>query len=385
VALPADILASLERRLRSHAGLELPAWVVESRARARMALLGVDAEHYVDLVSAPRSDELAALVEAVRVGETRFFRHRSQVAALTDVVIPAWRARGERAPRVWSAGCATGEEPYTLALVLAERMPAPTFAPSILATDVSAEALAVARRGRYPRAAAAHIPDEWQRGVAIDGDVLRIRREVAQLVSFEEGNLAVAHGRRGFDLIWCRNVLIYFAPEARQEAVDRLVATLEPGGFLFVGYSESLRDVAGLEAVTAGECTIYRKRSAAPRPTPTPLPFPPLSPAPAPSPSPSRSPSPSPSPPPVADTVAIRGHADPAAITAAISAALRSPGLRRLTVDLDAADHLGDEVAAVLRRARAAAAAAGIDLVWIAHRAPTQRWLRRHRLAEATP
>jgi chemotaxis protein methyltransferase CheR len=384
VTLPADILAGLERRLRDHAGLELPAWVIESRARARMALLGVDAEHYLDLVAAPRSDELVALVEAVRVGETRFFRHRSQVTALTDVVIPAWRARGERAPRVWSAGCATGEEPYTLALVLAERMPPPTFAPSILATDVSAEALAVARRNRYPRAALAHIPDEWQPGVTVEGDSLRVRREVAQRVTFEEGNLAVAQGRRSFDLIWCRNVLIYFAPEARGEALARLVAALEPGGFLFVGYAESLRDVAELEAVAAADCTIYQKRIAAsrsPTPVPSPSPFP--SPPRPPPPPPSRSPSP----PPVTatDAVTIRGDADPAAITASISAALRAPGLRRLTVDLDAAEHLGDEVAAVLRRARAAAAAAGIDLIWLADRAPIQRWLRRHRLVEDAP
>src|SRR6185369_8238761 len=96
------------------------------------------AEAYLDLVRSARgAPELAALVEAVRVGETRFFRHRPHVDALLDVVIPAWRERGERSPRIWSAGCATGEEAYTLALVLGRALPRPAFTPAILATDVS--------------------------------------------------------------------------------------------------------------------------------------------------------------------------------------------------------------------------------------------------------
>src|SRR5688572_22731249 len=100
-----------------------------------MAALALNAEAYLDLISAPRgAAELAALVEAVRVGETRFFRHRPQIATLTDVIVPALRARGRRTLRVWSAGCASGEEAYTLALVLSRQLRG--VAVQVLGTDV---------------------------------------------------------------------------------------------------------------------------------------------------------------------------------------------------------------------------------------------------------
>ena len=127
MGLARDILDGLERRLHAHAGFDLPEWIVEARALSRMSALDLGAQAYLDLVSSPRgAAELSALVEAVRVGETRFFRHRPQVDALLEVVVPAWRERGERSPRVWSAGCATGEEAYTLALVLGRALPGPT-------------------------------------------------------------------------------------------------------------------------------------------------------------------------------------------------------------------------------------------------------------------
>src|SRR4051812_12961277 len=192
-----------------------------------MAALHLTPEEYLALVGSPRGTaELEALVETVRVGETRFFRHKPHVDALLDVVVPAWRERGERSPRVWSAGCATGEEPYTLALVLARAMPRPAFSPTILATDVSAEALAAAQRGIYPAAAAEDVPQPWREGLLIERDTVRVRPEIAALVKLRQQNLADADSPRGFDLVWCRNVPIYFGPEARKRALDRLVGAL---------------------------------------------------------------------------------------------------------------------------------------------------------------
>lgn len=406
MGLSREILAGLSERLHAHAGFALPEWVVETRALARMSALDLDERSYLDLVRSARgAGELEALVEAVRVGETRFFRHRPHVDALLDVVVPAWRARGERSPFVWSAGCATGEEPYTLALVLAKALPRPSFSPAILGTDVSAEALAAARRATYPAAVLESVPEPWRGGLAIEGDVVRVRTEVASLVTFRQHNLADADvprdprqpSARGIDLVWCRNVLIYFGPEARRRALDRIVAALAPDGFLFVGYSETLRDVPGLRAIKYRDLVLWQK--AAPESLPqrvsgsqrasTPESLAPKrasSPGIAPSQpvfglSPARVPtSPPPAPARAGATLRLTA-ADPAGLAAEVRAALAAPGLRRLTIDLDAVDYLDDSAAPVLRRAGAAAEAAGIELSLRATRPGPQRWLRRNGLS----
>lgn len=397
MGLSREILAGLEERLHAHAGFDLPEWVVETRALARMSALALDARAYLDLVRSPRgAGELGALVEAVRVGETSFFRHRPHVDALLDVVVPTWRERGERSPRVWSAGCATGEEPYTLALVLSRALPRPSFSPTILGTDVSAEALATARRATYPAAIADSVPEPWRDGLVGEGDVVRVRTEIAGLVSFRQHNLADADLPRGFDLVWCRNVLIYFGPEARRRVLDRIVASLAPEGFLFVGYSETLRDVPGLRQIRYRDQVLWQKAEspvgAAPGVTPARAPSvrrasgPGTLPGTLPTssvfkPSPSR-PSASPPPPPVRSGATLRlTSADPAGLAAEVRAALGAPGLRSLTIDLDAVDYLEDSVAPVLRRAGAAAQAAGIALSLRATRPGPQRWLRRNGLS----
>jgi chemotaxis protein methyltransferase CheR len=393
VSLPAAIVAQVGRRLAEHAGLELPAWVLEARVAGRMRALGVDADGYLGLVNAPHGrGELGALVEAVRVGETRFFRHRSQVQALIDVVVPAWRARRGHRFRAWSAGCATGEEPYTLALVLCAMAPHPG-AVSILATDVSDEALAVARRGVYPAAVMAHVPREWRGGLVERGGEVRVRPEIARRVSFERHNLADDAAPRGFELVWCRNVLIYFGEGARRRAIARLVAAAEPGGFVFVGYAEFLRGVAGLEAVRGEDCTIYRRREEgeeeeeeageAERPVAAAVEATRTSRgAGAGTGTGTRTKA-------SAGTVNVGGERlvvrgvcdDPAKLGGELARALARPGLERLTVELDGAEFLAEEIAPVLRRARAAAEAAGVRVAFAAARPGTRRWLARHGLA----
>jgi chemotaxis protein methyltransferase CheR len=402
VALAPDTIAAIARRLAEHAGLELPAWVVDARASVRIAAIGCAPADYVALIDSARgAGELAELIEAVRVGESRLFRHRSQIAALADVVAPALRARGRREIRAWSAGCAAGEEPYTLAAVLSRALP--DRAISILATDVSSEALARARTASYPRAALDHVPADYRDCFVEDGERVRVAAELAARVRFERANLTGGAAPRDCDLVWCRNVLIYFTADARRRAIERLVGATAPGGFVFVGYSESLRDVPGLEARRDGDAVYYVRRdgATAPRSRPPTLPVPLGPPAPArrstPGATAPRTPLPElrpvrsrasddvtpppigfPPEPPPDDTLALYGRPSAAQLTAEISARLALPGLGRLTIDVDGAELLDDELARVLHRARAAAGAAGIGFDVRATRPGPRRWLARH-------
>lgn len=411
MALAPDTVAAIARRLAEHAGLELPAWVVDARASARIAAIGCAPADYVALIDSARgAGELAELIEAVRVGESRLFRHRSQIAALADVVAPALRARGRRAIRAWSAGCAAGEEPYTLAIVLSRALP--DCAISILATDVSAEALARARTASYPRAALDHVPADYRGCFVDEGERVRVAPELAARVRFERANLAGGATPRDCDLVWCRNVLIYFTADARRRAIERLVAATAPGGFVFVGYSESLRDAAGLDARSAGDTVYYVRREGEPAPrsrAPTwPVPVAPAAPdrrsAPltAPGDRPfsdrggppdaraprsagsagddDRTPPPIrfPSEPPPDGTLALFGRPAAAQLTAEISARLALPGLRSLRIDVDGVEWLDDELVPVLRRARAAAWTAGIEIQVCATRPGALRWIARH-------
>jgi chemotaxis protein methyltransferase CheR len=365
----ADIIAAVSECLADHAGLELPAWLVEARVTSRIAALAVSPASYVALITSPRgASELARLIEAVRVGESRLFRHRAQIAALVDDVVPALRARGKRAVKIWSAGCSTGQEAYTLATVLDRTLPGTSI--SILATDVSAEALAVAREARYPMSAYADIPEEWRDAFVLDGDEVCVRPAVADLVTFEQANLLDGTAHRGFDIVWCRNVLIYFTEAARQQVIDRLVAATVVGGCVFAGYSESLREVTQLKAVRAGEAVYYVKaeparassRDLAPaRPTPPPAPI-------------------TLAPPQDNELLVLDQRPTARDVAAAVSARLAIVGLRRLVVDLDPAELLDEDIASTLTRARAAARAAGVELVLKATRAGTRRWLARNAL-----
>ena len=402
MGLPTAIVRRVGERVAAHAGLHPPAWVLEARLDRRIAALGLaQPDRYAELVeSEGGARELEVLIESLRVGETRFFRHRAQVQAVTEAVVPALaRIRGGGPVRAWSAGCASGEEAYTLAMLLAGGLPAPGFQVSVLATDISRDALAVARAGEYPAAALAQVPDRLRRAAFEPAGESRVRVAAAmrRRVRFEQHNLADEDYPRPFDLIWCRNVLIYFAPEARRAAVLRLIDSLAPGGFLFVGYAETLRHFDALEAVRTPDALLYRKRErpahATPTPTPTPRPAPAPAATPIPPPAPGAVPAAAPARAPdagasgimraashlVAETtamVALRGNYDGARLAREVEAALSGP-YQRIVIDLDGAEYLDDDAGPVLRRVVAAARAAGVQVVLLAERQGMRRWLTR--------
>jgi chemotaxis protein methyltransferase CheR len=168
-------------------------------------------------------------------------------------VLPRWRAdaaQGLRAKKIraWSAACSTGQEPYSLAMqLLTSCGPEEGWSSEILATDISDAALQVARRGEWSIEKAVEIPEPFLkrfmlRGVGSLQGRMSVSDEVRDLVHFSRFNLNDAHYNVGgeFDLIFCRNVLIYFSPENRARVIDRLTRCLAPGGLLFVGHAESL-------------------------------------------------------------------------------------------------------------------------------------------------
>jgi len=188
--------------------------------------------------------ELGALVDALTTNQTAFFREPAHFEFFRAKVLPGM-VHGPRPIRVWSAGCSTGEEPFTIAVLMREHLPPDRFAGArILATDVSSRVLARARSATYGARAVTAIPATLRRrmlDVSSSGDRFVVREELRAMVRFARLNLIREWPLRGpFDAIFCRNVMIYFDAGMRQRLVERFWHMLAPGGHLFVGHSESL-------------------------------------------------------------------------------------------------------------------------------------------------
>ncbi len=199
---------------------------------------------------------IAALIEHSAVLETAFWRHPEQLEAVGRVV----SARPGPA-RIWSAGCSTGEEPYSVAIALLEAGRRGR-GDAILATDVSARALEAARVATYRDRALRRLPPEIARRWLEPGPIRRVAPDVRGLVTFERHNLVrdPPPAAGSFDVVLCRNVLIYFAPETAAAVLYRLVGALVPGGVLVLGPVElPLARALELEWVQDGRATVLRR------------------------------------------------------------------------------------------------------------------------------
>lgn len=249
--------------------------MLESRLRKRLRVLNIDSfGEYCDLLFSTKGVEveLIHLIDAVSTNKTDFFREAYHFDYLTDRILPGMASGSSsgisRKCRVWSAGCSTGEEPYTLAIVLSEFAKSyPGFDFSILATDVSKTVLSQAISGIYSHEQIEPIPmllrkkylwkskDKERNLVKIASD-LRNRVEFRWL-NFMDQDFGI---NQSFDIIFCRNVLIYFDRPTQERLLQKLCNLLTAEGHLFLGHSES---VHGLDLpLTRLENTIYRKNSA---------------------------------------------------------------------------------------------------------------------------
>ncbi len=273
------LLPDMERMLGDAIGLDTralgPCAVADAVSR-RMAACGLTAPAEYRARIAARSEEFQALVEAVVVPETWFFRDGEPFRCLGDYAAGAWRSRHPRGClRVLSAPCSTGEEPYSMAIALREAGLDPDGAPGyrLEAADISTACLERARRGVYgPNAFRGTPLNGHARYFRREGGAWVVRPELRAGIRFRQANLLAPESLAAeapYDVVFCRNLLIYLLPPARQRVVESLDRLLRPGGLLIVGHAEQLPLLdARFESLRIPGAFAYRKPGPAAPPAP---------------------------------------------------------------------------------------------------------------------
>lgn len=242
----------------SHCGLffnEDARYLLEKRLAKRLCIHRLESfNEYYHLLryGRKRDQELSDIMDILTTNETYFFRESFQLKAFTDEIIPEVLARkqerGERVLRIWSAGCSSGEEPYTIAMLLLNMGVFDGWRLEIVGTDISHRVLQMARKGVYS-ASSFRVTDESytreyfqeQEGRYRIADRVRELVTISHLNLFDENRIALL-GK--MDVIFCRNVIIYFDQAAKKRAVDAFYRSLRDGGYLLLGHSESLMNIS---------------------------------------------------------------------------------------------------------------------------------------------
>ena len=206
-----------------------------------------DFESYLELVKRDTTgEELKRMVDVLTTNKTSFFRENEHFLFLRNTIAPQW-ASASGPIRLWCAGCSSGEEAYTLSMVLSECLPPGRLAQfQMLATDISERVLSIARAAEYSDELTADLPEDVRRRHfdKLGPGKLRVKSELRKHISFARLNLMGPWPMRGpFDAIFCRNVMIYFDKPTQTALVNRYHALVRPGGYMFVSRSESLAGV----------------------------------------------------------------------------------------------------------------------------------------------
>ncbi len=259
---------------------------LENRLLKRMAVTGMSSPYlYYRFVTEVKKTELLILLDLLTINETSFFRNMPQIEFFENVILPDVLRRQfsnvKKRLRIWSAGCSTGEEPYSVAMIVHHMLKnnPSRFLPSdmpgeggettisewdirIFASDLSLTVLEIADKGEYPlEKVAATVPDHYFSSYfETNGCCCRVKEEIRKMVIFDFHNLKNDNGLGGLDIIFCRNVMIYFDDEERLRLIDKLYRRLNPGGYLLLGHAESLHGLdTGFEFVYQDKGTGYRK------------------------------------------------------------------------------------------------------------------------------
>lgn len=235
--------------------------LVAGRLAKRLADHGVTSYgDYFDLLVGPTGGaELQVAVDLLTTNETYFFREPKHFAFLRDQILPD--LKGQSTVRVWSGACSSGEEPYSLAMTLAESLGPEGW--EIVASDICSKVLAKARAGHYPIVRAADIPPAslnryCLKGVDAQHGTFLVERALREKIDFRQINLNHALPALGvFDVIFLRNVMIYFDLDTKRQVVQRLLPALKPGGYFIISHSESLNGVTDVLKMVCP--SVYRK------------------------------------------------------------------------------------------------------------------------------
>jgi len=249
---------------------DMKKYVLESRLTRRLAELDMDNfDQYAMLLSIGpyREDEFQEMFNRITINETSFFRNEPQLSVFENTVLPTLleaRARTKKL-RIWSAACSTGEEPYTIAIMLHRAMGIRLneWKIEVLGTDISEKALVTAQAGRYANYSIRSTnPLVVSRFFSQSGGFYQINEDIQKMVTFETLNLkdTLAAKRHGtWDVIFCRNVMIYFDQDMRKHCLSMFHSQLADDGSLFIGHSENIRDFTEFSARPEAQAFAYHK------------------------------------------------------------------------------------------------------------------------------
>ncbi len=231
-----------------------------------------DFQSYIKLlISSNLKHELKMLADSVTINETYFFRAKEQLEALeksiAGEIYNSKTGFQKNSFRIWSAACSSGEEPYTMAILIKEKLQPqyPDIRFQVLATDINSSVLKKARAGIYNYYAVKDVPPQYlMKYFEKKGSYFYIKDEIKRMVSFSSVNLydqSQMKMQKNFDVIFCANVLIYFDLKSKRKVLEMLHNSLNPGGYLFVGFSESLHGVSDkFKMIHYPKAIVYKKK-----------------------------------------------------------------------------------------------------------------------------
>lgn len=218
--------------------------ILDSRLKERLREKQMEnLEDYYNLITTD-SEEFKVFLDSITTNLTRFFRNQPHFDALINYVVPHLIEKKKKLMEtkihIWSAGCSTGEEPYTIAMLLKDKLPEPyTF--EITASDISLKSLMVGQQGFYSDSRISGIPQNYLATFFTKADGgYQVKPELMKTIKFDYHNLRYDMGARNFDVVFCRNVLIYFDEAAQKATIDRFYNSMSKDSYLFIGHSESL-------------------------------------------------------------------------------------------------------------------------------------------------